>query len=121
HVRRRRRGHPGPGDPVRRLASLDLRRAHVARLQRLCPRLRGAGADSDVWGSVRGFPRQRPTVDSAAVPLARRMRWDSFRRARSASPESIVTGHEIETRTARYGQYRGYGFRPSFAPLTPLE
>ena len=34
----------GQADPVRRLASHDLRRAHVARLPRLCPGLRGAGA-----------------------------------------------------------------------------
>ena len=34
----------GQADPVRRLASLDLRRAHVARVPRLCPGLRGAGA-----------------------------------------------------------------------------
>ena len=53
---------------------LDLRRAHVARLPRLCPGVRGAGACSAVWGRVRGFPGQRPAVDSAAVSMAHRIR-----------------------------------------------
>ena len=66
YLRCRRRRHSGPSDPVRRLASHDLRRAHVARLPRLCPDVRGAGACSEVWDPVRGFPGQRPAVDSAA-------------------------------------------------------
>jgi protein-S-isoprenylcysteine O-methyltransferase Ste14 len=32
--------------------------------------IRGAGAGSEFWGRVRGFPRQRPAVDSAAVSMA---------------------------------------------------
>ena len=55
-------------------ASHDLRRAHVARLPRLCPGVRGAGACSEVWGPVRGFSGQRSAVDSAAVSMARRIR-----------------------------------------------
>ena len=74
HVRCRRRRHSGPSDPVRRLASHDLRRAHVARLPRLCPDVRGAGACSEVWGPVRGFSGQRSAVDSAAVSMAHRIR-----------------------------------------------
>ena len=74
HVRCRRRRHSGPSDPVRRLASHDLRRAHVARLPGLCPDVRGAGACSEVWGPVRGFSGQRSAVDSAAVSMARRIR-----------------------------------------------
>src|SRR5262249_10958458 len=71
HLRRRRRGHPRPGDPVRRLASLDLRRALVARVPRLRPGLRGAGVGLELRRPVRGFPRQRPALDSAAYALAR--------------------------------------------------
>ena len=51
YLRCRRRRHSGPSDPVRRLASHDLRRAHVARLPRLCPDVRGAGARSADFGA----------------------------------------------------------------------
>ena len=57
---------------------LLLRRAPVARLPRLCPGVRGAGAGGEFWRPVRGFPGQCPAVDSAAVPMAHRMRPASF-------------------------------------------
>src|SRR6266478_5789006 len=72
------RRHSGPSGLVRRPAPSCVRCVGVARLPRVCRGVRGAGARSQVRNGVRGFPGQRPALDSAAHALASRTTPESF-------------------------------------------
>src|ERR1700693_3034792 len=72
------RRHPGPSGLVRRPAPSCVRCVGVARLPRGCRGVRRAGARSWVRNGVRGFPGQRPALDSTAHALANRTTPESF-------------------------------------------
>src|SRR5262245_35786387 len=72
------RRHSGPSGLVRRPAPSSVRCVAVALLPRVGRGARGAGARSWVRNGVRGFPGQRPAMDSAAHALASRTTPESF-------------------------------------------